>query len=165
MLNMTATGNVRILKKLDGGKTVNNTSWAHFLAVSHEEFISDSEIKSDKYILKAFGEMADFISRNLNAPRRAFVVGTLRSERYTKQVPITRNIKIGNKAYSVDLTTPMEFTRTVIYNVSQCDFLDRKKEIFVEEVSEEPGEEVLTITEATEVADGKSKSKNGKGSK
>lgn len=128
MLNMIGTGNMRILKKLDGGKDVNKVSWAHFAAVTCEEYVSEGEKKSDFYILKAFGSMADYMSRNLNTPRRAQISGTIKVEKYLKDLPITREVKIGNDTYKIDFSTKIETQRTIIHNVTVCNFLDKKKE-------------------------------------
>ena len=129
MLNMIGTGNMRILKKLDGGKDANGVAWAHFAAITCEEYISETEKKSDFYILKAFGSMAEYITRNLNAPRRAQVVGTIRIEKYLKDLNIEREVQIGDETYKINLSTQVEAQRTVIHNVTVCDFLDKKKEV------------------------------------
>ena len=137
MLNMIGTGSMRILKKLDGGKDVNGVSWAHFAAITCEEYLSESEKKSDFYILKAFGSMADYMTRNLNAPRRALISGTIRVEKYLKDLPIVREVQIGDDVYKIDLSTQVEAQRTVIHNVTVCDFFDKKKEILELEKKEE----------------------------
>lgn len=142
MLNMIATGNMRILKKLDGGKDVNGNSWAHFAAISCEETVEEVQ-KNDFYILKSFGTLADYIERNLNTPRRVLVSGELKLEKYFREIPIKREVKIEKDIYEIDFTSSIETQRTSIY-VHSCTFLDKKRD-----KKEEQPQETVVITKAS----------------
>lgn len=138
---MIANGNMRILKKLDGGEDSNGKAWAHFAAISCEETVEEVK-KNDFYILKTFGSMAEYIDRNLNMARRAFVSGRIRLEKSNKDVAMRRKVKIGEDTYDIDFTSTVETQRTSIY-VNECDFLDKKKEKKEETA---PKEDVVVIT-------------------
>jgi single-stranded DNA-binding protein len=140
---MVANGNMRILKKLDGGEGTDGRPWAHFAAISCEETEEDVK-KNDFYILKTFGSMAEYIDRNLNMPRRVFVSGRIRLEKYNKEVLTSRKVKIGEKNYDIDFTSSVETQRTSIY-VDVCDFLDKKREKTEDST---PKEEVIVIKES-----------------
>lgn len=142
MLSMIATGNMRILKKLDGGMGSDNQAWAHFAAISCEEYVNENEKKNDFYILKAFGSMAQYIERNLNEPRRAQIAGELRLEKYTKDLVIKKEVAIENDSYDISFNTQVETQRTTIHNVSMCKFFDKKRD---KEVTA-PKEEVVVVS-------------------
>lgn len=141
MLTMVATGTMRILKKVDGGEDKNGNAWAHFAAISCEEVVDDVKT-SDFYILKAFGNMAEYIERNLNGPRRATVSGELVVENYVKDVVMKKDVEIEGEVYEIEFTTQVEAQTTYIHNVSVCKFLDKKRE----DKEETPKEETLTVT-------------------
>lgn len=141
MLSMTTTGNMRILKKLDGGEDKNGQAWSHFAAISNEQVVGQDEKgetirTSDFYIVKAFGSLAEYIDRNLNTPRRVQVSGRLEIEKYNRELAIKRDVTIGEDVYEIDFTTGVETARPVIYAYS-CDFLDKKREKKEDEVVEE----------------------------
>lgn len=142
MLSMIGTGNMKILKKLDGGMGSDNQAWAHFAAISCEEYVGENEKKNDFYILKAFGSMAQYIERNLNEPRRAQIVGELKLEKYTKDLVIKKEVPIGNDSYDISFTTQVETQRAVVHNVSMCKFFDKKRE---KEMTN-PKEDTVVIT-------------------
>lgn len=135
MLNVIATGNMRVLKKLDGGKDSLGKTWAHFAAISCEETVEEVQ-KNDFYILKTFGSMAEYIERNLNAPRRVLVSGELKLEKYFREVPVKREVKIENDTYEIDFTSSIETQRTSIY-VQSCTFIDKKRDKKEEQQPEE----------------------------
>lgn len=141
MLTMIATGNMRILKKLDGGKDTNGNTWAHFAAISCEETVEEVQ-KNDFYILKSFGNTAEYIERNLNMPRRAMVSGELKLEKYFREVALKKEVNIEGDTYEIDFTTSVETQRTSIY-VTSCTFLDRKREKKDDTVK---SEDALTVT-------------------
>ena len=143
MLTMVATGTMRILKKLDGGEDKNGQAWAHFAAISCEETVEEVK-KSDFYVLKTFGSMAEYIERNLNGPRRAIVSGELVIEKYLKDVVMKREVKIEEDTYEIEFTTKVEAQSTYIQNVSVCKFLDKKKD--KSEASDPTEDETLTVT-------------------
>lgn len=126
MLNMIATGNMRILKKLDGGKDSLGKTWAHFAAISCEETVEEVQ-KNDFYILKTFGTMAEYIERNLNTPRRVLVSGELKLEKYFREVPVKREVTIEKDTYEIDFTSSVETQRTSIY-INTCTFIDKKRD-------------------------------------
>lgn len=142
MLSMVATGNMRILKKLDGGMGSDNQAWAHFAAISCEEYVNETEKKNDFYILKAFGSMAQYIERNLNEPRRAQVTGELKIEKYKKDLVIKRDVNIGDDTYEISFNTQIETQRPIIHNVSMCKFFDKKRE----KEATDPKEDVLVVS-------------------
>lgn len=135
MLNVIATGNMRILKKLDGGKDSLGKAWAHFAAISCEETVEEVQ-KNDFYILKTFGTMAEYIERNLNTPRRVLVSGELKLEKYFKDVLIKREVQIEKDTYEIDFTSSIETQRTSIY-VNTCTFIDKKRDKKEEQQPEE----------------------------
>lgn len=136
---MMVTGNMRVLKKLDGGMDTNGQAWGHYAAIANEEKVSEEERTSDFYILKTFGSLTEYIDRNLNMPRRVQVSGKLVMERYVKDVITKREVEIDGTTYEIDFTTQVETQRATIY-AHFCEFLDKKRD-----KSEQSGEEKIVV--------------------
>lgn len=144
-MKMIASGNMRILKRLDGGEDVNGNPWAHFAAITCEEMVDDTK-KNDFYILKTFGSMVEYVERNLTTPRRAFITGELRQEKSIKEAPIKKNVSIGGKQYGISFAPKFETQRACIF-VNVCDFIDKKIQKNESKTNTIEDEAPITITE------------------
>lgn len=129
MLNIT--GVFKLISVKNNGVTKNGRKYAHILAVdffdqpTQEE--RDNGAKCQFYMIKAFGEKAEFLLKNFNdsnGTRRAFISGSIELGSYTSKQKVTQRIRYngveGNCTFDVDVVKT-----SVDIIVSDVRFLDK----------------------------------------
>ena len=112
MLN--TTGVFKLISVKANGVSKNGRKYAHILAVeffdqpTQEE--RDNGAKCQFYMIKAFGEKAEFLLKNFNdsnGTRRAFISGSIELGSYTSKQKVTQRIRYngveGNCTFDVDV--------------------------------------------------------------
>lgn len=117
---MQLSGIFKLLKISRQGKDKNGNSYVHVSALSYsdEQFI----------MVKAFGSNADFIIRNLNGARRAYVAGTLVTAMYEQTTVGEMTLKLKSGQEVVKRGDVKVEALGLSLNVSNIQFLDKKSD-------------------------------------
>lgn len=142
---MQISGVFKLLEVTRSGETKHEETFVHCSAISYD--------KSEQFIMiKAFGTDADFIIRNLNGVRRAFVTGELVMSEYEETVDIIKTVAIDGKKRKIKF--PIVETKTGLsLHVNSIQFLDKKKDDEYEDVTDEcDDDDIILCCDDEEVA-------------
>lgn len=117
---MILNGVVKVLKVNREGVDKNGNLYVHCSAVSYDS--------NEQFVMvKAFGSTAEYISRNLNSPRRAFISGDLVIDTYEETTEVVKVVSFGGTKKKVKFPIVEEKT-SVSINARSLQFIDKRKE-------------------------------------
>ena len=122
---MLTSGVFKLIEVKRSGVTADKKKYVHVLAVDFfNQNEKDSDVKTNFFILKAFGSTAEFIERNISGARRAFVTGELDVTNYMDKMEVSKKLTFNGQSGSVKFKVDVEKTSLSI-NITNIRFLDK----------------------------------------
>lgn len=125
---MLTTGVYKIIEVKRTGTTKDGRKYVHCLAV---DFFNQGDKETGKkgqfVTLKAFGSTAEFIERNVNSIRRAYISGELSVDTYMDKMEVTKTITFNGTKGKVKFNVDVPKT-SLSLDVQNIRFLDKPNE-------------------------------------